>query len=121
MGEKIRVERVTKTFSVRDNEQKGMAKEFNCPVIVLSQLSRAVEQRQNKRPILSDIRDSGSVEQDADVVMFLYREKYYEPNSDNKQLEIIVAKQRNGPVGTVATIYNEFTGEILDAYHTRAV
>lgn len=100
---------------------KGLAKEFNCPVIVLSQLSRAVEQRQNKRPILSDIRDSGSVEQDADMVMFLYREKYYEPNSDNKQLEIIVAKQRNGPVGTVVTIYNEFTGEILDAYHTRAV
>ncbi|GIN71278.1 replicative DNA helicase [Bacillus sp. J14TS2] len=100
---------------------KDMAKEFACPVIALSQLSRSVEQRQDKRPFLSDIRDSGSVEQDADVVMFLYREKYYDKESDNKLLEIIVAKQRNGPVGTVNTVYNEFTGEILDAYHTRAV
>ncbi|MBP1917213.1 replicative DNA helicase [Lederbergia galactosidilyticus] len=100
---------------------KGMAKEFNCPVVVLSQLSRKVDERADKRPFLSDIRDSGSVEQDADVVMFLYREKYYDKDSDNKQLEIIVAKQRNGPIGTVSTIYNEFTGEILDAYHTRAV
>ncbi|MCM3111649.1 replicative DNA helicase [Lederbergia lenta] len=100
---------------------KNMAKEFKCPVIVLAQLNRSVEQRQDKRPMLSDIRDSGSVEQDADAVMFLYREKYYDKTSDNNNLEIIVAKQRNGPVGTVLTRYNEYTGEILDDYSQAAI
>lgn len=81
---------------------KGIAKELNVPLIALAQLSRAGAQRSDKRPILSDLRDSGSIEQDADVVMFLHREEYYEPNTDDKNIaEVIIAKQRNGPLGTV--------------------
>lgn len=99
---------------------KGMAKEFNCPVICLAQLNRSVEQRQDKRPMMSDIRESGSVEQDADMIVFLYRDKYYNKESNDDTLELIIAKQRNGPVGTVRTRYNEHTGEILDDYQ-RAV
>ena len=100
---------------------KMMSKDFDCPVIVLAQLSRGVEQRTDKRPTLADLRESGSIEQDADAVMFLYREKYYEPDSNNDELEIIVAKQRNGPIGTVKTRYNEHTGEILDDYYQAAI
>lgn len=95
---------------------KAMAKDLNCPVICLAQLNRSVEQRKDKRPMMSDIRESGSVEQDADIIIFLYREKYYNKNSDNDHLEMIVAKNRNGATLTIEVKYNEATGEIMDVY-----
>ena len=90
---------------------KAVARELNVPVIALSQLSRSVESRQIKRPMLSDLRESGSLEQDADIVMFLYREDYYDPETVNKNItEVIVAKHRNGPVDTVKMFFKkEFT------------
>ena len=85
---------------------KSLARELNVPVVALSQLSRAVEQRPDHRPILSDLRDSGAIEQDADMVMFLYRDNYYNKDSEMKNLaEVIVAKQRNGPIGTINLLW----------------
>ncbi len=91
---------------------KAIAREVNIPVIALSQLSREVEKRPDKRPQLSDLRESGSIEQDADLVLFLYREEYYNPNEENKgKAEVIIAKQRNGPSGrsVYLTFMKEYT------------
>jgi replicative DNA helicase len=95
---------------------KGLARELNVPILAASQLSRAVEQRSDKRPMLSDLRESGSLEQDADVVLFIHREDMYDPTSERKNIaEIIVAKHRNGPVGTVELYFRAHLAQFLNA------
>ena len=104
-----RVESRQQEISALSRNLKLIAREMDCPVIVLSQLSRAPEQRQDHRPQLSDLRESGSIEQDADIVLFLYRDDYYEKENSEKPgvCEVIIAKQRSGPTGTVELMWLE--------------
>lgn len=102
---KFKVENRVQELSQITRSLKNIAREFEVPIIALSQLSRSVENRINKRPILSDLRESGSIEQDADLVLMLYRENYYNskliPETNKNTVELIIAKQRNGPIGTI--------------------
>ncbi|MBV9215748.1 MAG: replicative DNA helicase [Acidobacteria bacterium] len=111
MGGGKRTESRQQEVSQISRELKGLAKELNVPVVALSQLSRAPEARNPPKPLMSDLRESGSIEQDADVVAFIYREDYYRPSDENQGLaELIIAKQRNGPTGTVKLAFlKEFT------------
>ena len=94
---------------------KSLARELNIPVLALSQLSRAVETRSDHRPMLSDLRESGSIEQDADIVMFIYRDEVYDPDTEKKGIaEIIVAKHRNGPVGSINLRFFNQTARFAD-------
>jgi replicative DNA helicase len=107
----LKIENRQQEISQISRSLKGLARELNVPVITVSQLSRAVEQRSVQRPRLSDLRESGAIEQDADVVAFLYREEYYKPKSNKKGIaEVIVSKQRNGPTGTLELAFlKEYT------------
>jgi len=108
---KFKLENRVQELSQITRSLKNLAREFNVPIIALSQLSRNVENRVNKKPILSDLRESGSIEQDADLVLMLYRNKYYNPKSDGEETpdltDLIIAKQRNGPTGTAKLKFDE--------------
>ncbi len=108
IGQRARAENRQQEIAEISRGLKVLARDLDIPVLAIAQLSRAVEQRHDKRPLLSDLRDSGSIEQDADMVMFLYRDEYYNPDSDDKGIaEVIVGKHRNGPTGKVQLAWLE--------------
>jgi len=113
----IRAENRVQEISYISRALKSLARELNIPVVAASQLSRAVEQRHDKRPILADLRESGSIEQDSDVVIFIYRDEIYNPDTDRKNIaEIIVAKHRNGPIGTVELYFRPQQAQFVDLH-----
>jgi len=116
MGGDTRNENRVQEVSYITRSLKVLARELNVPVLAAAQLSRAVEQREKKRPILSDLRESGSLEQDADIVMFIYREDQYEEETEKQNVaEIIIAKHRNGPTGSVELIFMSHLAKFVDA------
>jgi replicative DNA helicase len=114
----------TQEISEISRSLKALAKELNCPVVALAQLNRSLEQRPNKRPVNSDLRESGAIEQDADVIMFIYRDAVYNEESPPEQAEIIIGKQRNGPIGSMPIKfeghYSRFTDALPDEYEAWA-
>jgi replicative DNA helicase len=120
MSGELRSENRVQEISYISRALKGLARELNVPVVAASQLSRAVEQRHDKKPILSDLRESGSIEQDADVVMFIYRDELYNPDTEMKNIaDILVAKHRHGPTGVVQLFFRKHLAQFVDAevYH----
>jgi replicative DNA helicase len=110
-----RTENRVQEISFLSRALKGLARELNIPVLVASQLSRAVEQRTDKRPMLSDLRESGSIEQDADIVMFIYRDDYYTPETEQPNIaEVIISKHRNGPTGMVPLFFRKELAQFLE-------
>ncbi len=122
MSTNLKTENRQQEITLISRELKGLAKELDCPIVTLSQLSRGPESRTNKRPIMSDLRESGAIEQDADIVMMLYRESYYNPDYPTKETELIITKNRNGEVKTIKldfrpeyTLFSDYTGT-YDSY-----
>ncbi len=110
-----RAENRVQEISYISRSLKGLARELNVPVLALSQLSRAVESRTEKRPMLSDLRESGALEQDADIVMFIYREDMYDETTDRQNIaDIIVAKHRNGPTGVVSLYFRKELTQFME-------
>jgi replicative DNA helicase len=112
----VRSENRVQEVSFISRSLKALARELDVPVVAASQLSRAVEQRTDKRPVLADLRESGSLEQDADVVMFIYRDEMYHPETERQHIaDIIVSKHRNGPTGTIQLFFRSHMAQFLDA------
>ena len=111
----FRSENRVQEISFISRSLKGLARELNIPVVALSQLSRAVEARHDKRPMLSDLRESGSIEQDADVVMFVYRDEIYNPDTEFPSIaELRVAKHRSGPTGIFSVYFKKELAQFVD-------
>lgn len=118
MSSSTRSERRDLEIGIITRELKLLSLELEIPIILLSQLSRSVEQRQDKRPLMSDLRESGNIEQDADVIAFLYREDYYKWHDNSDKVELIIGKQRNGLVGKVKLHFKKEYGKFVgDSSH----